>query len=69
MHDHQHSFRRAKQIVGYAFEDADRLLGDFIAAVEAACQRENIEFIFVEKEVELEEEADEGDDDEDQADG
>jgi hypothetical protein len=68
-HDHQHTFRRTKQIFRYSFVNADKLLSDFMTAAEDACQRENVEFTFVEKEVELEDEADEGDDDEDQADG
>jgi hypothetical protein len=49
--------------------NADKLLSDFMTAAGDACQRENVEFTFVEKEVELEDEADEGDDDESQADG
>lgn len=48
---------------------ADKLLSDFMAAAGDACQREQVEFTFVEKEVEREDEADEGDDDENQADG
>jgi len=68
-HDHQHNFRRTKQIFEYAFVNADKLLSDFMTAAGDACQRENVEFTFVEKEVELEDEADEGDDDESQADG
>jgi hypothetical protein len=47
----------------------DALLSDFMTAAGDACQRENVEFTFVEKEVELEDEADEGDDNENQADG
>jgi hypothetical protein len=68
-HDHHHTFRRTKQIFGYAFVNADKLLSDFMTPAGDACQRENVEFTFVEKEVELEDEADEGDDDESQADG
>jgi len=68
-HDHHHGFRRTNMVFGYAFLSADKLLSDFMAAVADACQRENVEFTFVEKEVELENEADEGDGDEDQADG
>lgn len=63
-HDHRHGFRRTEQIFGYAFLDADKLLSDFMAASEEACRQENVEFTFVEKDVELEVEADEGDDDE-----
>lgn len=68
-HDHQHGFRRTKQSFGYAFVTADKLLSDFMTAAAEACQQENVEFTFVEKEVEPESDADEGDDDEDQADG
>ncbi len=68
-HDHQHTFRRTKQILGYVFANADKLLSDFMTAAGDACQREHVEFTFVEKEIELEDEADEGDDDENQADG
>jgi Family of unknown function (DUF6516) len=64
-HDHQHAFRRTKDVSAYEFVNADRLLSDFFATVEAACQQENIEFTFVEKEVELDVEAGEGADDED----
>jgi hypothetical protein len=64
-HDHQHPFRRTRDASAYEFVSTDRLLGDFFAAAEAACQQENVEFTFVEKEIELDIEAGEGDDDED----
>jgi len=66
-HDHQHAFRRM-EVSAYSFVDADKLLSDFMAAAEAACEHENIEFTFVEKEVELDEDAG-GGEDEDQTDG
>ncbi len=67
-HDHQHAFRRTKDVFAYAFVNADELLSDFMAAAEAACQHENIELTFVEKVVELDIDVSEGEEDEDQTD-
>lgn len=64
-HDHWHLFRRTKPSFPYVFQDADKLLVDFMTAVETACQQEGVELCFVEKVVESDDELEEGEDDED----
>jgi len=60
-YDHRHRFRRVKEPVAYDFRSADQLICDFFAAVEQACERENIAFEFETEEVELEMDEDDND--------
>ena len=60
-YDHRHRFRRPREIVPYAFQDADTLICDFFDAIEQACRREAVPFAFVEADL-----ATEHDDDPDQ---
>lgn len=60
-HDHRHSYKRIKDVKPYAFETADKLIVDFFAAVERACEIEGFEFSFDD---ELLEEFDPADDEE-----
>jgi hypothetical protein len=53
-YDHGHRFRKAEELVPYAFLDADTLLCDFFDAVERACEAEGLAFDLVEEDLELE---------------
>lgn len=53
-HDHRHRFRNTRETMPYEFVDADRLIGDFFDAVEAACKAEGIAFDTVDEDLELE---------------
>ncbi len=54
-YDHRHRFRRTRESVPYEFRSADELICDFFAAVERACETEDVPFEFDAEEVELEE--------------
>jgi len=47
-HDHRHGFRELDRLLPYDFVDADRLLVDFMDAVEAACHREGVRLLIAE---------------------
>ena len=57
-YDRRHRFRRTQQLVAYEFQDADRLIGDFFAAVEQACRQDGVPFELEAGEIELEAEED-----------
>jgi hypothetical protein len=61
--DHRHRFRRTQELVPYNFAGEDELICDFFAAVEQACRAEGVAFVFVDEDIELEDddEADESD--------
>lgn len=58
-YDHRHRFRSLDDMVPYAFESADKLIGDFFDAVERACAAEGVAFEFDDDGIEMEE--DDGD--------
>ena len=45
--DHRHSFRNVGELRPYKFTDADKLLADFFASLQRACESEGIAFDIV----------------------